>query len=368
MLQRLKRKFFNGLWSLCSICSFLISLSYMPVMSKKYPSIVAVLGAGNFGTAIAQVLAENGHRVHLWNWEQEHEPLQQIEKYQENKRYLPGIKLLKRIVPTYQIGDALRGAEVVFLAVPSSAMDNTLSFAGRHIGKKTIIVNVSKGFDLETREPMSCVISRHLPPALRKQLVTVSGPAVANQLVAHHVTIMNVASKNQHCIDRVHEILGNPFLRLVETTDILGVEVGGLCKNVYAVGFGMCDGLGVELNMKAALVTVAVREMAAAMRALGGKSHTAYELAGLGDLIGTGFNKTSRNCRFGTYLGQGHTTREAHDEIKQTVEGVNASACLHWIEAQHKLSLPFADAVYRAIHTKADPVKVMQKYLSGIYR
>lgn len=334
----------------------------------SHPTIVAVLGAGNFGTAIAQVLAENGHRVHLWNWDQEHEPLKQIEEYQENKRYLPGVRLLKRVVPTYTIDDALRGVEAVFLAVPSSAMDHTLSFAARHMDPRTIVVNVSKGFDTKTNEPLSRVVARHLKPALRKKLTIVAGPAVANQLVEHHVTIMNIASKDKKSAARIHAIMKNPFLRLVDTDDMLGVEIGGLCKNVYAIGFGMCDGLGVELNMKAALVTVAVKEMSMVMKAMGGKPQTAYELAGLGDLIGTGFNKISRNCRFGTALGRGQTTKEALEDIKQTVEGIHASSGLHKIEEQYKLTLPFADAVYRCVHTKGNPVKIMEKYLAGVYR
>lgn len=331
-------------------------------------SIVAVLGAGNYGTAIAQVLAENGHRVHLWNWEQEHEPLRQIETYQENKRYMPGVKLLKRIVPTYTIEEAVRGVEAVFLAVPSAAMDHTISFAARHIPNSAIIVNVSKGFNIASCEPLSKTISRHLNGTQKKNFTVVSGPAVANQMVLHHLTAMNIASKSDASLKKVYTLMANPFLRLVPTHDILGVEIGGLAKNVYAIAFGMCDGLAIELNTKAALATVAVKEMSVLMKAMGAKPHTAYDLAGLGDLIGTGFNKTSRNCRFGTLLGQGKTVKEALADIKQTVEGINAASCLHQLEESHALELPFADVVYRSIHTKSEPVKMMEKYLSKLYR
>lgn len=331
-------------------------------------SIVAVLGAGNYGTAMAQVLAENGHRVHLWNWEQDHEPLQQIEKYQENKKYMPGVKLLKRVVPMYTIEDAMQGVDAVFLAVPSVAMDHTISFAARHIPKNAIVVNMSKGFNSATAEPLSKIIARHLPSSQRKTLTVMSGPAVANQLISHHLTAMNIASASDVSLKKVYELLANPFLRLVSTHDMLGVEIGGLTKNVYAVAFGMCDGLGIELNTKAALVTVAVKEMSVLMKALGAKPQTAYELAGLGDLIGTGFNKTSRNCRFGNQLGQGKTVKEALGEVKQTVEGIHASLCLHTLEQKHGLVFPFADVVYRSIHTKGEPIKIMEKYLSKIYR
>lgn len=335
---------------------------------RQTSSIVAVLGAGNYGTAIAQVLAENGHRVHLWNWEQEHEPLKQIEAFQENKRYLPGVKLLKRVIPSYTIDDALRGVEAVFLAVPSVAMEHTVSFAARHIPKNAIVVNISKGFDSASGDPLSKIICKQLSSSQKKTFAVVSGPAVANQIVAHHLTIMNIASKSSVSIKKVHTLLANPFLRLVPTNDILGVEIGGLAKNVYAVAFGMCDGIGIELNTKAVLVTIAVREMAVLMKVLGAKSQTAYELAGLGDLIGTGFNKTSRNCRFGHLLGSGKTAKEAFAEMTQTVEGIHASSSLHHLEQKHNLTLPFADMVYRCIHTKGQPVKIMEKYLSTLYR
>lgn len=340
----------------------------MKPVIRTTSSIVAVLGAGNYGTAIAQVLAENGHRVHLWNWEQEHEPLKQIEIYQENKRYLPGVKLLKRIVPTYTIEEAVRGVEAVFLAVPSVAMDHTISFAARHLPKHAVVVNISKGFHVESAEPLSKIIARQLNSTQRKALTVISGPAVANQIVSHHLTAMNIASLSSVSLKKVHGLLANPFLRLVPTHDMLGVEVGGLAKNVYAVAFGICDGLGIELNTKAALVTVAVKEMSVLMKALGAKPQTAYELAGLGDLIGTGFNKTSRNCRFGHLLGQGKTVKEALSDIKQTVEGISASSCLHVLEQKHNINLLFADVVYRSIHTKGEPVKIMEKYLSKLYR
>lgn len=336
--------------------------------TRRTSSIVAVLGAGNYGTAIAQVLAENGHRVHLWNWEQEHEPLKQIEEFQENKRYMPGVKLLKRVVPCYTLDDALRGVEAVFLAVPSVAMEHTVSFAARHIPKSAIVVNISKGFDSVSGDPLSKVITKHLHASQKKTFTVVSGPAVANQIVAHHLTIMNIASKSDASLKKVSALLGNPFLRLVPTHDILGIEIGGLAKNVYAIAFGMCDGIGIELNTKAVLVTIAVKEMAVLMKALGAKSHTAYELAGLGDLIGTGFNKTSRNCRFGHLLGSGKNTKEALSEMTQTVEGVHASSSLHYLEEKYKISLPFADMVYRCVHTKGQPVKIMEKYLSTLYR
>ncbi len=339
---------------------------HLPVRSTS--SIVAVLGAGNYGTAIAQVLAENGHRVHLWNWEQEHEPLRQIELHQENKRYMPGIKLLKRIVPMYTIEDAMRGVEAVFLAVPSSAMGHTISFAARHIPKHAIVVNMSKGFNTETLEPLSKIIAHELHGNQKKTLTVISGPAVANQLMAHHLTAMNIASLNKGSLKKVQGLLANPFLRLVPTQDMLGVEIGGLAKNVYAIAFGMCDGLQIELNTKAALVTIAAKEMSLLMKAMGAKPHTAYELAGLGDLIGTGFNTTSRNCRFGRLLGGGKKVEEAEKEIKQTVEGVRASLCLHKLEKKYGISSPLADMVYRSIHTKGEPVKIMEKYLSQLYR
>ncbi len=335
--------------------------------SKHTPKICAVLGAGNFGTAIAQVLAENGHRVHIWNWEGDQKPLKEIAKYNENKSYLPGVRLLKQVIPFFDIQEALSGVDFVFMAIPTHAMEHTISFAGRHIPSNAILTNLSKGFHNQLLVSNSQIISNHISSTVKKNIVTISGPAVANQLVRHNVTAMNIASKNKKALLAVKQVLSNPFLKLVPTNDVIGIEIAGSFKNVYSVLLGICDGMEISLNTKAALMTEALHEISTMIVAMGGKKDTAYQLAGVGDLIGTAFCETSRNRRFGHYLGQGLSADEARKKVKQTVEGEFAATCLTKLAKQHRVSLPLAELVYKSIHNKKSVSKLVHTYLANMY-
>lgn len=334
--------------------------------NKKKPRIVAVLGAGNFGTAIAQVLAENGHRVHIWNWEQDHVPLKQIEQYSENKKYLPGVKLLKQIIPIYNLHEALYATEAIFFAVPSIAMEHVVSFGSRSISNTSALVTLSKGLHSDLQLPMSTIISKHVRPTLRKHIVVVSGPSVAEQIVHHHITMLNIAGNNLSSVRKVSNLLENDFVKLIQVNDIIGVEIAGSFKNVYAILMGVCDGMGLGLNTKAALLTFALSEIEDTIVALGGKRETANEIAGLGDLIGTVFSKYSRNRQYGEYLGKGIRPKKAKGEMNQTVEGIVATHCLYEIAKRKNLHLHLAQLVHSMIFGNVDVRKKMNLFLKKL--
>ncbi|MFA7244645.1 MAG: NAD(P)H-dependent glycerol-3-phosphate dehydrogenase [Candidatus Magasanikbacteria bacterium] len=335
-------------------------------MTKKTKTLVTVLGAGNMGTAIAQVLADNGNIVNIWNWEGDIEPLEQIEKHHENKKYLKGVKLSEKIIPKYKIDEALENSEIVFLAIPSNVLEHTIAFASRNIKNRTIVVDLSKGIDAKSLQITSFVIAKHLRTGLKKNVVTVSGPAIASQMVDKKFTAMNIASKNSRAIKKVREIMENDYIKLVPTKDVIGVDVGGSFKNVYSIAIGMCEGLGYGLNTKAALLTYAIREIADITKAMGGKRHTAYGLAGLGDLIGTSLCEDSRNHRFGKYLGQGMTADKAKEKVNQTVEGIEAANCLVRLSEKFNLDTPFAYTIYHCITSKHDPRRAFENLLKNL--
>mgnify|MGYP003973720175 FL=1 len=329
----------------------------------KQKQIVAVLGAGNMGTAVAQVLADNGNEVRIWNWEGDHAPLKNIEKHCENKKYLPGVKLSKNIIPKKKIEEALHGAEVVFFVVPSGVMEHTISFAARSIKHNAVLVDISKGIEPQSLRLIPHIIIKHVRPELKKNVVTVSGPAIAGQMVAKQFTAMNIASKNKKAIKKVIDVFSNEYIKLVPTNDVIGVEVGGSFKNVYAIAVGMCDGMGYGLNTKAALLTKALEEIADLIGAMGGRKHTAYELAGLGDLVGTSLCPDSRNRTLGEYMGQGLTAKKALKKIKQTTEGIDAARCLLRLARKHKVDVPFAKMIGRCIETTGNPKNILHNYL-----
>ncbi|MBI5222383.1 MAG: NAD(P)-binding domain-containing protein, partial [Candidatus Magasanikbacteria bacterium] len=184
----------------------------------KKQIVIAVLGAGNMGTAVARVLADNGHEVRIWNWEGDHLPLKQIEEYHENKKYLPGVKLSANIIPKYKIEDALEKAKIVFFVVPSGVMEHTISFAARSIKHDAILVDVSKGIEPHSLQLMPRVIAKHVRDSLRKNIVTISGPAVAGQMASRHYTAMNIASTNKLAIKKVKDAMENNYIKLVPTT------------------------------------------------------------------------------------------------------------------------------------------------------
>jgi glycerol-3-phosphate dehydrogenase (NAD(P)+) len=244
---------------------------------------VTVLGAGNMGTTIAHVVASNGYKVDLWNYEGDPEPLEQITKHRENKKYLPGVKLSSRIHAEPDLQKAVAKSAVVFFVVPSGFMSSIVARAEHFFTPKTILVDISKGFGEEyLQDP-----KQHTRvDTVLKHMVAISGPAIAIDLAKGGFTAMNIASSNPQALKQVHAILENKYLKLIKSNDVKGVKLGGALKNVYAILLGLCDGLQFPMNTKAFLVTQILEEMGRVIEKLGGKKETVYNLAGLGDLIG----------------------------------------------------------------------------------
>ena len=333
---------------------------------KKGRHTIAVLGAGNFGTAFSHILGQNGHRVNLWNWEEDMLPLRQIKKYGENKKYLKGVTLSKNIHPTEVVEDAVKQAQFVFFAIPSAYVRYTIKYISQQISDKAILIDLSKGVEPQTLELIPHILAKHVRPILRKNIVTISGPSVASQMAKGTMTLMNIASKNTRAMHNVKKIVENKQIQLVPTTDVIGVEVGGSFKNVYAIGMGICDGLGMSLNTKAALITSATEEMALLAKAMGGRKKTIYNLAGLGDLVGTVLCKESRNRRYGECLGSGIPSKKACRMISQTIEGISAAECLMRLKKKYRLSLPFTELIYSCIKGNVDIEKAYQRFILSL--
>ena len=283
---------------------------------KKY--IVTILGAGNMGTALAKIIGDNGHSVKIWNYEGDQEALEQITEFHENKKYLPGIQLSDKVVAEKDLG---------------------------------LITNL---------------IAAHLPTCLHGSVASISGPAVAGDMARGGFTAMNVASKEKKSCKLVKAVLENEHLRLIETKDVVGVEVAGSFKNVYAIAMGLCDGLHIEMNTKAALLVIALKEIGKLVKKMGGKSETVYDLAGLGDLVGTGLCASSRNRRFGEYLASGLNRQDATTKVEQVVEGINASKMLKELGEKYKLKMPFAEMVYSVVWNSDDPATALKNFLRSL--
>lgn len=323
---------------------------------------VAVLGAGNMGTAMAKIIADNGYRVKLWNYEGDIEPLQQIEKFAENKKYLPGVKLSKNIVATYTVSEAIQNARVVFFVVSSGAMESVMKSVATHIQSGMILVDVSKGLHPKTNELIPTMMKK-MAGKKKCHIVGLTGPAIARQLTDGHPAVMVAASSSPAGSQEVQKVLSNTWVKILIGGDIVGGEVVQSFKNVYAIGLGMAQGLGLPFNTQAILFTVALQELALLNKKMGGKAETVYGFAGLGDFLTTALSNEGRNRRFGECLGQGLCSADASSEVKQTVEGIAALLCLKKIIRKLKINLPFVLAIDSVVEGKLTPQKAIETLL-----
>ena len=327
---------------------------------------VAVVGAGNMGTAVAHIVAQNGHSVQLWNHKGDLLPLRQIAKSGVNKKYLPDIELHSNVIPQPSMQKALEKAVVVFIALPSFCIEQVIIEISKYIEPKTICVDLSKGICPDSLLLVPEVIRASVPASCKKFVSTVSGPTIAKDLATGVLSALLVASKSSYAISMIKQVLQNKTVKLYETNDITGVELCGAFKNVYAVALGICDGMNMEMNTKSIIVTNALQEMKIIVKKMGGKIDAVYGLAGVGDLIGTGFCIKSRNRRFGQYLAEGMSPDFAFKKIKQVVEGVAAATILSKLAKKHSLHLPLGELVNKVSTKKASANKEMKKYLSNI--
>jgi glycerol-3-phosphate dehydrogenase (NAD(P)+) len=330
---------------------------------KSKKMTVAVLGTGNMGTALAVMLSRGGHSVRLWNYEGDQEPLNQVREARENKKYLPGVSLPENISAEPDLENAVQGATVVFFVVPSNFVEAIIKRVAGFLPCGVVCVDATKGMDEKSLGLTSDVIEKLLPKCLSQAVVSLSGPAIATDMVKGGWTAMNIASKSERALTVVHEVLAGDTLKLIATNDMVGVEVAGAFKNVYAIAMGICDGLKYPLNTKSALLVIALQEIAGLIKKMGGQRETVYGLAGLGDLVGTGLCGTSRNRRFGEYLAQGKSKDEATKAVGQVVEGINASRILKKLSVKHKIKMPFADMEHAIVWKEKNSAGALSDFL-----
>ena len=289
------------------------------------PEQIAVLGAGNMGTALAQVLAGNGHAVRAWSIEED--VLAEIRDAHRNTKYLEGIDLHSNIEAVWELARAVEGAAVVVFGVPSQVVARMASDVKPHVVPGQIILNVAKGLEAGTHARMSEVILRELGGGFRPWVGSMGGPAIAIEMARGVPMAVIAGLLDAGCRSRVQSLLQNNHLKVQTTDDLAGLELCSTLKNVYAIALGMCDGLGFGTNTKAFLASLALEEMCEISSVLGGRQDTVYGLAGVGDLLTTGYSQHSRNRTLGEKLGAGGDWRgflETH-----TVEGAVACRALY---------------------------------------
>jgi len=304
----------------------------------------AVLGAGAWGTALADLLARNGQSVTIWALETE--VVASINESHENRSFLAGASLSERLRATADLGAALEGADVVCLATPSQHLRAVLRRGAAALSPSARLCVASKGIEEGTLALMSDVVNAEAP---NRAVVALSGPSFAAEVVARQPTAIVAASENASAAESVQEVFSNATFRVYTHDDIIGVELGGALKNVMAVATGICEGAGFGFNARAALVTRGLAEMTRLGAAIGAKPATFAGLAGIGDLVLTCTGSLSRNRAVGMEVGRGATLEEALAGKQTVAEGVATTRSALALATREEVEMPIVTMVNRVL-------------------
>lgn len=310
---------------------------------------ISVLGSGGWGTALALLLLENGHQVKLWSYLEEESAT--LRKNRENP-VLKGVPLPEALELTADL-NCVKGCKVVILATPSFAVRTTARRVKDLLDPSAVIVSVSKGIEKETSFTLTEAIAQELGEGC--PIVALSGPSHAEEVGRRGPTVVVAASKDKQAAELVQDLFMNERFRVYTTDDVVGVELGAALKNVIALCAGVCDGLGYGDNIKAALMTRGLTEMARLGEAMGGRKETFAGLAGLGDLIVTCTSMHSRNRRCGIAIGQGKKPADAVAEMGMVVEGYYAAANAKALAEKVGVEMPITDAACRVLYEGMSP-------------
>ncbi len=322
---------------------------------------VAVLGAGSWGTAFSMVLADAGADVVLWG--RRPEVCESVNTKHENPDYLPDVELPASIRATSEPGEALRGASVVVLALPSQTVRSNLEDWVDLLPDDAVMVSLMKGIELGTTKRMSEVIGE-VTGAEPSRIAVVSGPNLAKEIAKRQPSASVVACTDEAVAEKLQQVFMAPYFRPYTNADVVGVELAGSVKNVIALAVGMADGMGFGDNSKASIITRGLAEITRLGMALGADPTTFAGLAGVGDLVATCMSRLSRNRTFGENLGQGMTLDEVVRATRQTAEGVKSCESILALAQAHGVDMPITEHVVAAVHDGLPPKEIVGRIMS----
>lgn len=301
---------------------------------------VSIIGAGSWGTALAVLLHKNGHHITVWSIVKEE--IEMLKNEHEHKDKLPGVTLPDDMVFTTDLESAVKGKDVLVLAVPSPYTRSTSKMLKEYVSDGQIIINVAKGIEEISLHTLSQIIEEEIPQA---QVAVLSGPSHAEEVGKGIPTTIVVGAQKKETAEYLQNLFMNEVFRVYISPDVLGIELGAALKNVVALAAGIADGLGYGDNTKAALITRGITEIARLGTAMGGRFETFCGLTGIGDLIVTCASMHSRNRRAGILIGQGYTMDEAMKEVKMVVEGVYSAKAAIALAKKYDVQIPIIEQV-----------------------
>lgn len=323
---------------------------------------ITVFGMGSFGTALANVLAENGHTVLMWG--KNEDSVKELNDHHQNNRYLKDVVLNSSIKATSDINEAVNFTDIYLMALPTKAMrEVTIQIDGLINTKKTFI-HVAKGIENDTFKRVSEMIEDSISEEHNGGIGVLSGPSHAEEVVIKQPTTVAASSKDEKVSELIQDLFMNDYLRVYTNNDLVGVELGGALKNIIAVASGIVAGMGYGDNAKAALMTRGLAEISRLGEKLGADPMTFLGLGGIGDLIVTCTSTHSRNYTLGYKLGQGQTMDEALNEMNMVVEGIYTTNSVYHLAKQQNVDMPITNALYKVLF-EDKPVKDSVKDLMG---
>ena len=314
-------------------------------------SKIAVIGGGSFGTVVANIIALNGHDVQFWM--RSSDLVNEVNECHENKQYLPGYALSRRVVATESLADAVTKSNLIFVAVPSSSFREVVKQIVVFAPDEVMLISTTKGIEPSSFKLMSHVLDEESP---NSKIGVLSGPNLAKEIASKHPTGTVIASNIEEIRETVKEVLRSDTFRVYTNDDMFGIELGGSLKNIYAIIAGLAASIGMGHNTNSMLVTRALAEMARFGRELGADPMTFLGLAGVGDLVVTCSTPLSRNYRIGQALGEGRSIEQALTEVGQVAEGVNTLKLVKEKADELGVYMPLVNGLYRIVYDN-QPIK-----------
>lgn len=320
-------------------------------MSEK----IAVLGAGSWGSILANLLDENGSEVSLWSYNPDQ--VKELNEKHTNTHYIKDFTFSETLKAYSDLKQALEGATTVLFVVPTKAVR---SVAGKtkavleELHTKPQIIHASKGIEQGTYKRVSEILAEEIPADLRAAITVLSGPSHAEDVAKRDITLVTAASTDLDAAKHTQKLFMNRYFRVYTNSDVIGVEIAAALKNIIALGTGALNGLGYGDNAKAALMTRGLAEISRLGASFGANPQTFTGLAGVGDIIVTGTSQNSRNYRAGDELGKGQTLEEVIDTMGMVIEGVATTKAAYELSKQRGVEMPITEAIYQVLYEGKD--------------
>ena len=320
--------------------------------------MIGLIGLGNMGSAIANVIASNGH--HVLGWEHDARVVEEINQKHTNTPFLPGIHLNPKLEATGDLKGVFQKCPIIFVAIPSVFFQSTLKPFSKD-AKEKIFVDLTKGIDRETLLTSFQMLRLLLP---ENQHVMLSGPSIANEFSRGMPTLVMLAGESKSSLLQIAGILENDYFRVRFSSDTIGVELGGILKNIYAIGLGIFDGLAIDsVNFRSSYLTVALEEISQIGVALGAQKETFLYLAGMGDLLATSLSRHSHNRRMGEFLAQGLSLKKIKQKMGVLPEGFNTLKITLYLAEKYHCPMPLARGLWDVINGRQSAELFVQMFI-----